>query len=141
LRIDTEAHNEVSGSSHNNSEEGTVPVENALASVAVKDLNSAAQWYEKVFGRPADSRSISKVAEWKFERGGGLQVYQLPERAGFGSCTLVVHSVEDQVAHLEEVGINTGQRTSNERVKILMIKDPDGNSIAFAEATDPSTAQ
>lgn len=116
-------------------------IENALASVAVKDLNSAAKWYEKVLGRPADSRPISEVAEWTFERGGGLQVYQLQERAGSGSCTLVVSSVEEQVAHLEEVGITTGQRTSNDRVKTLMMKDPDGNSIAFAEATGPSIAQ
>lgn len=116
-------------------------VVNALASVAVKDLNSAAQWYEKVLGRPADSRPISEVAEWKFERGGGLQVYQLQERAGSGSCTLVVSSVQGQVMHLEEVGINTGPRTSNDRVTTLMIKDPDGNSIAFVEATAPSIAQ
>ena len=28
----------------------------------------------------------------------------------------------------------------SEKVKVVMIKDPDGNSIAFAEAVDPSTA-
>jgi len=27
---------------------------------------------------------MTKVAEWKFDRGGWLQVYQLPERAGGG---------------------------------------------------------
>jgi hypothetical protein len=26
----------------------------------------------------------------------------------------------------------------NDRVKTVMVKDPDGNSIAFAEAIDPS---
>jgi catechol 2,3-dioxygenase-like lactoylglutathione lyase family enzyme len=29
-------------------------IENAIASVAVKDLKAATAWYEKVFGRPAD---------------------------------------------------------------------------------------
>jgi hypothetical protein len=27
---------------------------------------------------------MTNVAEWKFDRGGRLQVYQLPERAGGG---------------------------------------------------------
>ena len=113
---------------------------NALASVAVKDLNSATKWYEKLFGRSA-SRPMPEVAEWRFERGGWLQVYQLPERAGSGSFTLAVSSMEEQVAHLEKLNIDTSQRTSGEKVKTLMITDPDGNHIAFAEAIDPNLAQ
>jgi hypothetical protein len=65
-------------------------IDNALASLAVKDLKAAAAWYEKLFRRPADSTPMPEVAEWKFDRGGWLQVYQLPERAGSGSCTLAV---------------------------------------------------
>jgi predicted enzyme related to lactoylglutathione lyase len=49
-------------------------IENALASVAVKDLKAAAAWYEKLFGRPADSTPMPEVAEWKFGRGGFTQV-------------------------------------------------------------------
>jgi predicted enzyme related to lactoylglutathione lyase len=113
---------------------------NALASVAVKDLNSAAKWYEKLFGRPA-SRPMPEVAEWRFKRGGWLQVYQLPERAGSGSFTLAVSNMEEQVTHLEKLNIDTKQRTSGEKVKTLMITDPDGNHIAFAEAIDPRLAQ
>ena len=69
-------------------------IRNALASVAVKDLKSASQWYEQLFGRPPDSRPMPEVAEWKFEQGGWLQVYQLPERAGKGSVTLSVNSLD-----------------------------------------------
>ena len=115
-------------------------ITNALASVAVKDLNSATKWYERLFGRPA-SRPMPEVAEWSFERGGWLQVYQLPERAGSGSFTLAVSSMDEQVAHLEKLNIDTSKRTSGERVKTLMITDPDGNHIAFAQAIDPSLAQ
>ena len=113
---------------------------NALASVAVKDLNSAEKWYESLLGKPAH-RPMPEVAEWSFERGGWLQVYQLPERAGSGSFTLAVSNMEEQIAHLEKLKINTSQKTSGERVKTLMITDPDGNHIAFAEAIDPSLAQ
>ena len=113
---------------------------NALASVAVRDLSSATKWYEKLLGRTA-SRPMPEVAEWSFQRGGWLQVYQLPERAGAGSFTLAVSSMEEQIARLEKLNIDTSQRTSGEKVKTLMITDPDGNHIAYAEAMDPNLAQ
>jgi len=116
-------------------------IKNALASVAVKDLNSSVKWYEKVLGKPPDSRPMPEVAEWKFERGGWLQVYQLPDRAGRGSFTLAVTSLADHVVQLEKLGINTGQRSSGGQVKTLMITDLDGNHIAFAEAIDPNMAR
>ncbi len=78
-------------------------IDNAIASLAVKDLKAAAAWYEKLFGRPADSTPMPEVAEWKFKRGGWLQVYQLPERAGNGSCTLAVSDIEEVVAHLQSL--------------------------------------
>jgi hypothetical protein len=71
-----------------------MPIRSAIASVAVKDLKSASQWYERLLGRPPDSKPMPEVAEWRFERGGWLQVYQLPERAGNGSVTLAVSNIE-----------------------------------------------
>jgi catechol 2,3-dioxygenase-like lactoylglutathione lyase family enzyme len=118
-----------------------MPIMNALASVAVRDLDEAARWYQDIFGKPADSRPMPGVAEWKFERGGWLQIYLLPERAGTGSCTLAVSNIEEQVARLGELGIDTSQRSSGARVKTLMITDPDGNHIAFAEAIDRTIAR
>jgi len=38
-------------------------IKNALASVAVKDLSSSVPWYEKLFGRAADSTPMAEVAE------------------------------------------------------------------------------
>ena len=116
-------------------------IDNALASVAVKDLKAAAKWYEKLLGRPADSTPMPEVAEWKFERGGWLQVYQLPERAGGGSCTLAVSNLDEMVAHLENLGIDTSERSSGPTVKTVMIVDPDGNHLAFAEAIDHGMAR
>jgi hypothetical protein len=95
----------------------------------------------RAFGKPPDSLPMPEVAEWKFPRGGCLQVYQLPERAGHGSCTLAVSSIAEMIAPLENLGIDTSQRTSDEKVKTLMITDPDGNHIAFAETIDKSMAK
>lgn len=113
---------------------------NALASVAVKDLNTAAKWYERIFDRQP-SRPMADLAEWRFERGGWLQVYQLPARAGSGSFTLAVDDIEEQAAHLQSLNVEIGDRTNGERVKTLMITDPDGNHIAFAQAMDPTLGQ
>ena len=116
-------------------------IDNVLASVAVKSLPDATAWYTRLLGKPPDSTPMPEVAEWKFARGGWLQVYQLPERAGHGSFTLAVSGIDEITAHVRSLGIDTGARPSSDRVKTLMITDPDGNHIAMAEALDPTMAR
>ena len=123
------------------SERFVMSINNALASVAVKNLQSTLQWYEKLFGRPADSRPMPELAEWKFERGGWLQVYQNEARAGTGSVTLAVTDLDAQIAELRKSGIEPGATMKSPKVNVVMIKDPDGNSIAFAQALDSTMAQ
>ena len=115
-------------------------IENALASVAVKDLDAAVDWYERVLGHPG-SKPMPEVAEWRFPRGGCLQVYRLPERAGNGSFTLAVDDIDSVERQLAAIGIDTSQRSSSNRVDTLMVTDPDGNHVAFAEAHDPALAR
>lgn len=116
-------------------------IKNALASVAVKDLQASARWYENLFGRGPDSIPMPEVAEWKFEGGGWLQVYQSKNFSGATSITLSVTDIDDQINSLKRLNINTDKPITTEKVKLVMIKDPDGNSIAFAEALDPGMAQ
>ena len=120
---------------------GVMKIENAIASIAVKDLKTASAWYEKLIDRPADSKPMPEVAEWKFDRGGWLQVYQLPERAGAGSCTLAVSDIAAVKAHLQSLRIDTSEASSGAQVKTIMITDPDGNHLAFAQALDPTMAR
>ncbi|HVR30618.1 MAG TPA: VOC family protein [Thermoanaerobaculia bacterium] len=115
-------------------------IDNALASLAVGDFDRAVGWYERLFGRPADATPMPDLAEWRFPRGGWLQVYAGPERAGRGSCTLAVSDLDAVRAHLEAIGVALGDQPATPQVRTIMIRDPDGNSIAFAEATDPSLA-
>ena len=67
-------------------------------------------------------------------------VTELAESGGSGSFTLIVTSVEEQIAQLDKLNIDTSQRTASDRVKTVMITDPDGNHIAFAEPIDSSLA-
>lgn len=116
-------------------------IDNAIASLPVKDLKAAMSWYEKLFGRSADSTPMPEVAEWKFSGGGWLQVYQLAERAGNGSCTLAVTNLAEQLDMLDKLGIDTSQQSSGAAVKTVMIVDPDGNHLAFAETLDKTLAR
>ena len=116
-------------------------IENAIASVAVKDLARARAWYERLLRRPPDSTPMPEVAEWKFPRGGWLQVYQGPDRAGNGSFTLAVSDIDETTAHVASLGIDTRDRSSGKQTKTLMIVDPDGNHIAFSQTSDPTMAR
>jgi predicted enzyme related to lactoylglutathione lyase len=118
-----------------------MPITNALASLAVRDLKTARAWYEMLLGRAPDATPMPEVAEWKFGGGGWLQVYQLRDRAGSGSVTLAVSDIEAQAAQLEKLGIDPGERPSSAQVKTIMITDPDGNHLAFAQALDPAMAR
>jgi predicted enzyme related to lactoylglutathione lyase len=116
-----------------------MPIENALASVAVKDLERATTWYEKLLDAPA-SHPMPEVVEWQFKRGGGLQVYRLPERAGSCSATLAVDDLDAELSKLKKLKVQASRLPDSERLKVVMFKDPDGNSIAMAQVIDPSLA-
>lgn len=116
-------------------------IENAIASLAVNDMAAAVAWYEALFERAADSTPMQGVAEWKFPRGGWLQVYALPERAGKGSLTLAVRDIDTIEQRVTQLGIATGRRTSTAKVRTLTVADPDGNQITFAEAIDTTMAR
>jgi catechol 2,3-dioxygenase-like lactoylglutathione lyase family enzyme len=116
-----------------------VSIRNVIASVAVRDLDASVSWYTTLLGEPV-GKPTSAVAEWSFPGGGWLQVYALPERAGRGSFTVSVTSIDEQADALRAIGIDQPAGPSNETVRTLMVKDPDGNSIAFAEPLDSSHA-
>ena len=68
-------------------------------------------------------------------------MYLSAERAGCGSVTLAVSSIDEQVTALANCGIDAGYPMTGPKVKTLMITDPDGNHIAFSEAIDPKMAR
>lgn len=116
-------------------------IQNVLASVPVTDLEASIRWYAAIFERRPDKTPMPEVAEWAFPRGGWLQVYAGPERAGHGSFTLAVDDLDASVRKLAALGIDTSKRVDGPHVRTVMIKDPDGNSIAFAQAKDDAVAR
>lgn len=111
-------------------------VSNALASIPVRDLAVSKEWYARILG--PGSQPMDEVVEWQLERGGGLQVYVAPERAGYGSCTLVVDDIDRAVEQLRSAGVESPEPSRLDRVDVVMVQDPDGNSLALAVPKDPS---
>ena len=117
-----------------------MPIANALASLAVHDVSTASGWYEKILG--PGTRPMAEVVEWQLPEGGGLQIYTAPERAGHGSCTLIVTDIDELAGRLRASGVAPdAEPAHNDRVDTVMITDPDGNSIAFAVPKDGSFAR
>lgn len=81
---------------------------------------------------------MPEVEEWTFPRVGGLQVCLGAQRADQCSCTLAVSDIDEHLRKLESMGVDAGAQINSECVRTAMAKNPDGNSIALAEAIDPS---
>lgn len=108
-------------------------IRNAIASIAVKELKVSLPWYEKLVGRGPDRADQDGAVEWVFEQGGRLQLHQQPARAGRGSLTLAVGNLDTEMLQLNNSGIPAGDVIRNSAERILIIEDPDGNTIALAE--------
>lgn len=115
-------------------------IDNVLAGVAVKDLEQALPWYERVLGRP-DKRPMAMLAEWTLPRGGGLQVFADPERAGRSSVTFVVTDLDRQLEALKRGDVAIDKTTSTAAVRTAIVRDPDGNQIVFAQALSDDVAR
>ena len=107
-------------------------VSNALAGVAVHDLDRAKAWYERLLG-DAGSSPMPEVVEWKFSAGGALQVFKDATRAGKSSVTFVVTDIDAQVARLRAAGVQIGRMTDTTAVKTVMLKDEDDNQVVLAQ--------
>ena len=111
-------------------------ITNALAGIAVADLGAAIRWYERLLDRPPDARPMDEVAEWRFERGGWLQVFEDADRAGRSSVTLVESDIDERVSDLAARSIEIESTTDTKSVRTAIILDPDGNQLVFAQAVD-----
>ena len=116
-------------------------IRNVLAGVAVRDLEAAVRWYARLLGRDADSKPMPEVAEWKFDRGGWLQVFHDEKRAGASSLTLAVDDLDATLEALQRKGLSAGQKTDSTSVRTALLEDPDGNRIVVAQALNADLGQ
>ena len=105
-----------------------------FAGVRVRFLGAATDWYERLFGRPADIVPNEHEVMWRVADGGWLYVLQDPDRAGHSLVTIAVASLDDAVAEAAARGIEVGSiEAVGSSGRKASTEDPDGNSLAFVE--------
>jgi glyoxylase I family protein len=107
-------------------------VQHVLAVLPVSDIESAASWYQKLLGRPADNNPMPVLVEWQVLPHAWLQVTVDPDRAGSGLFNLAVDDLEKHTAELRERGLDTGEvQPVNKGVALSTLHDPDGNTVTL----------
>ncbi|MFK0173362.1 VOC family protein [Streptomyces sp. NPDC090306] len=100
----------------------------------VSDVETAAAWYERLLGRPADARPMPSLADWHLTAGGWLQVFEDAGRAGATFVNLEVPDLDKALAGLAERGLTAGPvQTGGERTRLASLEDPDGNRVTLLE--------
>ena len=106
-----------------------------FAGVPVSDLDAGIDWYTRLFGRPPTLRVGDEVL-WDIDEHATMFIEPNPAHAGSGRITLGVTGLD---ALLEQSGLEHEPiETYSDGVRHVMIPDPDGNAIAFAEMPSES---
>ncbi|MBY4112077.1 MULTISPECIES: VOC family protein [Nocardiaceae] len=101
-----------------------------FAVVAVRDIDIANAWYEKLFDRRADNNPMSTLVEWQAAPGAWVQVTVDSERAGSSLVNVAVDDLEPFVSAAHSRGIDFADIVeANKGVRLSTATDPDGNSI------------
>ncbi|MBD3007884.1 MULTISPECIES: VOC family protein [unclassified Streptomyces] len=109
-------------------------VARVLMVAPVRDIDIAVAWYERLLGRPADTRPMPSLADWHLTAGGWLQVFEDPEHAGSTLLNLEVPELDSALAGLAERGLAAGPvLTGGVRTRIAALEDPDGNRVTLLE--------
>lgn len=104
-----------------------------MANLPVTDLVASTQWYERLFGRPADRSPMPGLVEWQLVAGGGVQVFQ-GDAAGTATATLTVDDLDALVAALGSRDVEVESPTTGTGARFTQLTDPDGNTVVIAEA-------
>jgi hypothetical protein len=113
----------------------TVAVTHTFAGLPVSDYTAAYDWYVRLLGRPADMFPREQEAVWRLSPAASIYVVQDGERAGNGLVTLALDDLDAHEKRLTAEGLAlTAHGGASPRR--LVIKDADGNSLAFFH--DPS---
>ena len=111
---------------------------NALAGVAVNDLGRSIEWYSRLLGRGPDEQPMPEVAEFRFYRGGWMQLFADAGRAGNSSVTLTVDDLRATLESLVAKGIGYSDPVDTDYVATSILNDPDGNRIVLAQGKSPA---
>jgi predicted enzyme related to lactoylglutathione lyase len=107
-----------------------------FAGLVVASRDSAADWYARLFGRPADMLPNEAEAAWQLSDSASLYLFADPGRAGHGVFTFMVDDLDAVLAGIVARGIDPQPVEEMPGIgRKCVIIDPDGNAVAIAELT------
>ncbi|MGH9091880.1 MAG: VOC family protein [Acidimicrobiales bacterium] len=105
-----------------------------FAGVAVRDLAPAAEWYERLLGRPADIVVNEGEVMWRLADAAWLYLVVRPDRAGRSLVTVAVADLGATVATVAAAGVAVGPVAPVGDAGLKAVAtDPDGNEVALIE--------
>jgi catechol 2,3-dioxygenase-like lactoylglutathione lyase family enzyme len=116
-----------------------VQIAHFFAGVPVSDFPAAEEWYERLFGRPADMRPHESEAVWRLTPEVSIYVVADRERAGSGLLTVAVADLEAWERAVGGRGIAPERVLAGSGPQRLEVIDADGNAITFFE--DPTAPE
>jgi len=111
----------------------SITVQGIYAAAAVRDLESALEWYAKLMGRPADDHPLPHMAQWRNMGTAGLQLWRDDERAGSAIMTIVVPDLAAEKERLAAHGISPATEASGAFGTVANFFDRENNRIILAE--------
>ncbi len=106
--------------------------EHVLAVAPVTDLETAVQWYTRLFGRGPDNNPMETLVEWRVTDSGWLQVFRTEDSPGAGAVNLAVADLDGAVSQVRERGLEPGEvLEASKGVRLSALTDPAGNTITL----------
>ncbi len=109
-------------------------IDKIYAHVSCSDLDGSTAWFEKLFGRPPDSRQMAGLVEWHHGKDAGLQLWQDAANAGRGTVTFIATGLREEHTRLALAGLAPGNLEPGDKVSLFRLRDPDQNLVVFAQA-------
>jgi hypothetical protein len=103
-----------------------------FAGVAVSDFDSAAAWFERLFGEPATFEANDTDYVWTLAEHRSVYVKLRPASAGHAMVTVFLDDLDTFVASAASRGIHPeALETYANGVRKAIYRDPDGNELGF----------
>lgn len=106
-----------------------------FAGIPVRDLTTAAAWYELLLGGPPSFRPNDTEAVWELADHRFLFIEVRPEHAGHAMHTVFVSDFDTRIPDIAGRGLEPAEReTYGNGVRKATFRDPDGNEIGLGGA-------
>ena len=110
-----------------------MPLRKIYAHLNCSDLDASIRWFSAIFNRGPDARPMEGLAEWHHAGAAGFQLFLNPADAGRGALTLIVGGLDEERQRLDAAGLSPGEIEPASYVRLIRLRDPDGNLVVLAE--------